>query len=54
MIENLEKDAVLVFHYHSGGRSQAFAERYRLHGFTNVYNLEGGIQAWSLEVDPSI
>jgi len=54
MIENLEKDAVLVFHCHSGVRSQVFSERYRLHGFTNVYNLEGGIQAWSLEVDPSI
>ncbi len=54
VIEDLEKDAVLVFHCHSGGRSQAVAERYRLHGFTNVYNLEGGIDAWSLEVDPSV
>ncbi len=54
VIEDLEKDAVLVFHCHSGGRSQSVAERYRLHGFTNVYNLEGGIDAWSLEVDPSV
>jgi len=54
VIEDLEKDAVLVFHCHSGGRSQAVAERYRLHGFTNVYNLQGGIEAWSLEVDPSV
>jgi monothiol glutaredoxin len=53
-IEGLEKDAVLVFHCHTGMRSQADAERYRLHGFTNVYNLEGGIEAWSLEVDPSV
>ena len=54
VIEDLEKDAVHVFHCHSGGRSQAVAERYRLHGFTNVYNLQGGVEAWSLEVDPSV
>ncbi len=53
-IEGLEKDAVLVFHCHTGMRSRADAEHYRLHGFTNVYNLEGGIEAWSLEVDPSV
>lgn len=54
VIEDLEKDAVLVFHCHTGGRSQAAAEGYRLRGFTNVYNLEGGIDAWSLKVDPSV
>ena len=52
MIEGLEKDAVLVFHCHTGGRSRAVAEDYRLRGF--VYNLEGGIDSWSLEVDPSV
>lgn len=53
-IEKLDRDAVLVFYCHSGVRSRASAERYRLHGFTNVYNLEGGIEAWSLEVDSSV
>jgi monothiol glutaredoxin len=53
-IEELDRDAVLVFYCHSGVRSRASAERYRLHGFTNVYNLEGGIEAWSLEVDSSV
>ena len=53
-IESLEKDAVVVFHCHLGGRSQTVAERFRLRGFTNVYNLQGGIDAWSLEVDPSV
>jgi monothiol glutaredoxin len=23
-------------------------------GFRNVYNLEGGIEAWSRDVDPSV
>jgi len=54
VIEDLEKDAVLVFYCHLGGRSQVVAERYRLRGFTNVYNLEGGIDAWSLDVDSSV
>ncbi len=54
VIDDLEKDAVLVFHCHTGGRSQAVAEDYRLRWFTNVYNLEGGVDAWSLEVDRSV
>ena len=53
-IDRLEKDTVLVFHCHLGGRSQQVAEHYRLRGFMNVYNLEGGIDAWSVEVDPSV
>ncbi|MCG8370804.1 MAG: monothiol glutaredoxin, Grx4 family, partial [Proteobacteria bacterium] len=30
------------------------AERFRLLGYENVYNLEGGIEAWSIEVDPGV
>ncbi len=54
LIENLPKDTPLVFHCHGGGRSQVAAERYRLRGFVNVYNLAGGIDAWSLHVDPTV
>jgi len=53
LIETLPKDTPLVFHCHGGGRSQVAAERYRLRGFVNVYNLAGGIDAWSLHVDPT-
>ena len=53
-IETLPKDTPLVFHCHGGGRSQVVAERYRLRGFMNVYNLAGGIDAWSLQVDPKV
>ena len=38
----------------SGRRSQSVAERYRKRGYTNLYNLTGGIDAWSREIDPSI
>ena len=54
LIETLSKDTSLVFHCHGGGRSQVVAERYRFRGFVNVYNLAGGIDAWSLHVDPSV
>ncbi len=54
LIETLAKDTPLLFHCHGGGRSQAVAERYRLRGFVNVYNLTGGIDAWSLHVDPTV
>ncbi|HEX4351636.1 MAG TPA: Grx4 family monothiol glutaredoxin [Polyangiales bacterium] len=53
-IEQLDKDAALVFHCHHGGRSQAAAERFVQRGFRRVYNLAGGIDAWSTSVDPSV
>jgi monothiol glutaredoxin len=53
-ISKLPKETVLVFHCHHGGRSEAAAEHFLGQGFKNVYNLAGGIDAWSVEVDPSV
>jgi monothiol glutaredoxin len=53
-IDNLNKDTTIVFHCHRGGRSRKAAEHYAALGYTNVYNMEGGIERWSLEVDPSV
>jgi monothiol glutaredoxin len=53
-LEKLPKDTVLVFHCHHGSRSQAAAEHYLKQGFAKVYNVAGGIAAWSAEVDPSV
>ncbi len=50
----LEKGAAIALHCHHGVRSRAAAEQLLGEGFTNVYNLEGGIEAWSRDVDPSI
>jgi monothiol glutaredoxin len=52
--EGLPKDTPIAFHCHHGGRSRAAAEHFVKLGFTNVYNLAGGIAAWSKDVDPSI
>jgi monothiol glutaredoxin len=53
-IEELAKDTPLAFHCHHGNRSRAAAEHFLKLGFTNVYNLAGGIDAWSRDVDPTI
>jgi monothiol glutaredoxin len=53
-LDSLPKDAMIVFHCHKGGRSQQAAEYLRRKGFTNVHNVTGGIDAWSLEIDPQV
>jgi monothiol glutaredoxin len=53
-IGGLSKDTPLAFHCHHGGRSQAAAEHFAGLGFSNVSNVVGGIDAWSLEVDTEV
>jgi monothiol glutaredoxin len=53
-LADLDKDKKLVFQCHHGMRSRAAAERYLGLGFRRVYNLEGGIDAWSQQVDPTV
>jgi monothiol glutaredoxin len=50
----LPRETTLVFFCHHGSRSQAAAEHALKLGFTRVYNLAGGIDAWSSHVDPSV
>lgn len=50
----LPKDTLLIFHCHHGGRSQAAAQRFVAEGFRKVYNVQGGIDAWSLHVDSAV
>ncbi len=50
----LEKSTAVVFHCHHGMRSKSAAERFLREGFTNVFNLEGGIEAWSQRVDAKV
>ena len=53
-ILGLDPATTLVFHCHHGIRSQAAAEYCIEKGFRNVYNVVGGIDAWSLTVDRSV
>jgi monothiol glutaredoxin len=53
-IEKLPRDTLLVFHCHHGIRSQSAGQHFVAKGFTNVCNVVGGIEAWSLRVDTSV
>jgi rhodanese-related sulfurtransferase len=44
----------IVVHCHHGGRSARVTSWLRQQGFANVQNMTGGIDAWSLEVDPQV
>ncbi|MFN9643625.1 MAG: rhodanese-like domain-containing protein [Cyanobacteriota bacterium] len=51
----LDRDRPVVVLCHAGVRSWRFAcWLLAEQGFDDVWNLEGGIDAWSLSVDPSI
>jgi monothiol glutaredoxin len=53
-LAQMPKDTVLVFTCHHGNSSQGAAEHYRKEGFTDIYNLDGGIDAWAREIDTSV
>lgn len=53
-IQTLDKATPLYFHCHHGQRSQQAAAFFLSHGFANVFNVNGGIDAWSIEVDSSV
>ena len=53
-LQALPKDTPLAFLCHHGGRSQQAAEHFRNQGFTQVFNVQGGIDAWSDSVDGSV
>jgi monothiol glutaredoxin len=50
----MDKNTPMVFQCHHGMRSQSAAQHFAANGFTTLYNLEGGIDAWSALVDAKI
>jgi rhodanese-related sulfurtransferase len=48
------KQDLLVIYDHEGNRSLDAAAFFQGHGFENVKSLRGGIDAWSVEVDPKL
>jgi sulfur-carrier protein adenylyltransferase/sulfurtransferase len=52
--EELQREQPIVVHCHSGTRSAQAVRLLQQRGFRNVYNLEGGIDAWSDQIDPSV
>jgi molybdopterin/thiamine biosynthesis adenylyltransferase/rhodanese-related sulfurtransferase len=50
----LDKDETLAVHCKTGGRSARAVQLLNEAGFQNVYNVKGGIIAWSEKIDPSV
>ena len=48
------KDGRIVVHCHHGGRSQKVTEFLRAQGYLGAQNMAGGIDAWALEIDPTL
>ena len=53
-LAEIDRDREVIVQCHSGVRSQRIAEFLKSSGFPRVANLEGGINAWSSEIDPSV
>ena len=49
----LPKDTPLAFLCHHGNSSRQAAEYFRGQGFKALWNIEGGVDAWARDVDPS-
>ena len=52
--EAQDKNAEIVVSCHHGGRSAQVTAWLLQQGWTNVLNLDGGIDAWAREVDPTV
>jgi rhodanese-related sulfurtransferase len=53
--EQIAKDKPVIIQCRSGKRSAAaIMQLEQQFGFTNLYNLQGGILAWAQEIDPSL
>ncbi|MEQ8878819.1 MAG: rhodanese-like domain-containing protein [Cyclobacteriaceae bacterium] len=53
-LDKIAKDKKVVVHCRSGARSANAIQYLEQHGFTDLYNLKGGILAWSDDVDSTV
>lgn len=52
--DELPRERALVMVCHHGRRSQHAAMILAGSGFSHVYNLQGGVEAWAVDVDPAM
>ena len=53
-ISELNSEDDIVAYCHSGARSAMATDFLRSMGYKKVRNLEGGVEAWAVQVDPSL
>lgn len=54
-LDRIPRDKKVIIHCRSGARSGAVVQALETqHGYSNLYNLKGGIIAWADQVDSSL
>lgn len=53
-IAEIPRDRHVLVQCHHGGRSLRVTQFLRAQGFTRVTNVGGGIDAWSVQIDPDV
>lgn len=53
-LSEIPQDVPVLIHCHHGGRSLRVTQFLRAKGYGKVSNVKGGIDAWSLKVDPKV
>src|ERR1700752_1221426 len=53
-LDKISKTKKVVVHCRSGKRSASVVQMLEQQGYTNLYNLKGGIMAWAEEIDNSL
>jgi rhodanese-related sulfurtransferase len=53
-LTELDRDTEIVVFCHHGSRSAMVVQFLRAQGFEKAINMAGGIDAWSIEVDPGV
>ena len=54
ILQTWEKDTPIICCCHHGMRSQQACQFLQTQGFTRLYNMTGGIDAWSVEIDAAV
>lgn len=53
-LDKISKNKQVVVHCRSGARSGSICQALEKKGYTNVYNLKGGILAYADQIDPTL
>lgn len=53
-LDKISKTKQVIIHCRSGARSGSICQALEKVGYTNVYNLKGGILAWANEIDTTL
>ena len=53
-VDTLDREQPYIIMCHHGSRSEMVCSFLRSRGFKQAINLDGGIDAWSLSVDPNV